>query len=207
MKIKVCGMKHNSNISALLALKPDFVGFIFYEKSPRCVGEEAPDILFDSWPSTTKRVGVFVDESIDVILTKARRFSLDFVQLHGRETPETAEQLKNAGLGVIKVFHLKKKDDLTATRSYDTCDYFLFDTPSEHHGGTGTIFDWSLLADYDNHKPYFLSGGIGHDTAIDFEKASIPTPFGLDVNSCFEDSPGIKNIELLTPFIQQVHGL
>ena len=135
MKIKVCGMRDPDNVSELLGLEPDFVGFIFYERSPRFMDKPLPESMLRSWPSSSKKAGVFVNESNETILEKVGEYELDIVQLHGNESPEQVAELQDKGLSVIKVFHLRDHADLGKISLYSHSDFLLFDTPSADHGG------------------------------------------------------------------------
>ena len=150
MKIKVCGMKNPDNIRQVAELPIQYMGFIFYKKSPRYVGTSFPvDLTF---PESLRRVGVFVNASEEEILEKVKQFGLTSVQLHGSETPELALSLKQKQLEVFKVFSIAEKSDFQKTALYeDCCDYFLFDTKTPLHGGSGKSFDWSVQG-----KPPFL---------------------------------------------------
>lgn len=208
MKIKVCGMRDSNNILELIKLKPDFVGFIFYNKSRRFVAEFT-QIKF---PEKIKKVGVFVNENINKVLEKAKKHQLDFVQLHGDETPEYCHQLKLSyskrgqnEIQIIKAFSVDEVFDFSQTNLYKTnCNYFLFDTKGENYGGNGIKFNWEILQNYEGETPYFLSGGIGledKDELMSFlQRKEAENCYAIDVNSKFEYSPGIKNIEKLKEF-------
>jgi phosphoribosylanthranilate isomerase len=203
MKVKVCGMRESANIEAVLALKPDFLGFIFSEKSPRYAGEMLDENLLKSFPKTTKKVGVFVNASLDVILKNVKKYSLDIVQLHGDETPVFCQTLRNKGVSIIKAFSIDNTFNFNRLNNYKLhCDYFLFDTKGENPGGNGVAFDWDLLKNYDNEKPFFLSGGISPNN---LEKIShLPSGlnlYAIDINSRFEIEPGLKNSEEISRFM------
>ncbi|MBR1755224.1 MAG: phosphoribosylanthranilate isomerase [Bacteroidaceae bacterium] len=206
MIIKVCGMRDPDNIRAVEQAGPDWMGFIFWPGSKRYVAEP-PAYL----PTACKRVGVFVDASLDDILLRVQQFRLDLVQLHGHESPAFCRQLKAAlrTTSIIKSIGIATVEDLRATADYaDVADYFLFDTKSPQYGGTGQPFDWNLLAAYEGTTPFLLSGGIGPSdlprlgewfragSASDAAKC-----VGIDLNSRFEKAPGIKDAALLQIFI------
>lgn len=204
MKIKVCGTRDKENLEGILQLHPDFVGFIFYDKSPRFVNE-IPDI--PNWPREVKRVGVFVDESLESMLDTAATYKLDFIQLHGNESPEMCVELKDKGLGVIKVFSITDDFDFLTLEPYKPfVDYFLFDTPSVGKGGSGQVFNWDLLKRYDQQIPFFLSGGIGpmHAEVVKSDWVQQFNPYALDINSRFETAPGVKNVEWLKLFFDKI---
>ena len=195
MKIKVCGLR--DNISEVVALEPDFVGFIFYPKSKRYVGGMSPSAL-DGIPPQVKKVGVFVDQPIEEVCEKVNRYGLNLVQLHGHEPVEycqTVKQLSDAG--VIKVFSGNDLPDEATLAAYgNVIDYYLFDTRNESYGGTGQKFDWSVLSGLKLKKPLFLSGGIALDDFQSIQNSGIPI-YALDVNSKFEVRPGLKDVECL----------
>ncbi|ADY28383.1 phosphoribosylanthranilate isomerase [Cellulophaga lytica] len=207
MKLKVCGMKHLDNMEAVAALQPDYLGFIFWEPSSRYFNEKMGAIS-----KNIKKVGVFVDADLDYVVEKINQYSLDVVQLHGKESPEFCKGLRNSNLGlkgkqpqIIKVFSIKDSFNFSVITPFEkVCDYFLFDTKGKLPGGNGYTFNWSVLENYPSTKPYFLSGGIGiKDT--EKVKAFLKTSaskycVALDVNSSFEIEPGLKNIEKLKEF-------
>lgn len=200
MLIKVCGMREADNIRAVEAAGADWMGFIFFPRSPRCV-TDVPEYL----PQHCRRVGVFVNADMEEILQKAREWHLDFIQLHGDETPEQCRALKAQGLGVIRAFRVATPQDLTATAHYaDGCDYFLFDTPTKDFGGSGRQFDWQLLRHYTGTTPFLLSGGLGPDSIAALRDFRHPACCGIDLNSRFETAPAQKDAAALASFIQEI---
>lgn len=200
MKLKICGMKNPDNISEVASLLPDYLGFIFWGKSARFFDRIIPEI-----PKSILKVGVFVDEDIDEIITKIEFHKLDLVQLHGNETPEFCRKLKETNIRIIKAFSIDEAFDFEILKGYESeCDYFLFDTKGTLPGGNGTNFNWELLDKYKLSKPYFLSGGIGlqHIEKINkFKKTDISKNcIAIDVNSQFEIEPGIKKKAELSEF-------
>jgi phosphoribosylanthranilate isomerase len=160
--IKICGMRDAENIAAVASLLPQYLGFIFYSKSPRFVGEsfDIPSNL----PSSIKSVGVFVNESNAVMITKSKALNLDLIQLHGNESPAQCDELKATGLGVIKVFSIDDNFNFDLTAPYrEAVDYFLFDTKGKFYGGNAKTFNWNILAKYNQEVPFFLSGGLSPD--------------------------------------------
>jgi phosphoribosylanthranilate isomerase len=199
LKIKVCGMKFTANREAVEKLSVDFLGFIFYPKSKRFVGENTDPGLFTS---AKTKVAVFVDENAFEILGLAKNFGFDYVQLHGKENPKTCQLLKKQGLKVIKAFNLNEEFDFSMLKAFEkSVDYFLFDTKSDLPGGSGKKFNWEILKKYQGKVPFFLSGGIGPDDAEEIKQLEHPQLFGIDLNSGFEDEPGLKNIEKIKTFI------
>lgn len=195
MKIKVCGLKYPENIQAVCELNPDFIGLIFYEKSPRFFSGLLPQI-----PENIATVGVFVDASESYIRSISAKYNLKAIQFHGSETPEFVSEFASDFI-TIKAFAIDGNFDFSVLSDYENnVDYFLFDTKGANPGGNGTAFDWNLLKNLKTDTPYFLSGGISIDD-IDTIKNSGLQPFGLDLNSRFEDEPGLKNIPKLQHFI------
>jgi len=201
--IKVCGMKHNTQEVA--ALQPDYLGFIFYEKSPRNFnGEIAP------LPEGIKKVGVFVNADIAFAKTHIEKYNLNVVQLHGSESPKYIRGLKeviSSTVEIWKVFSIKDTFDFKKLIPYESLiDAFLFDTKGKAKGGNGYTFDWNVLKEYPSKTPFVLSGGIGLEEVENIKKilgTQLPI-LALDVNSKFEDIPGKKNIELLQTFTSQI---
>lgn len=201
--IKVCGMTEAENIRNVEQLGVDMIGFIFYPKSPRCLCE-MPEYL----PVHAKRVGVFVNESKDNIQMYADRFALDYIQLHGNESPEYCRSLRNGGLHLIKVFSISQPKDLTDVSAYKgICDYYLFDTKTSQYGGSGNQFDWNLLSRYGGMTPFLLSGGINPYSVKAIKELHHPKLAGVDINSRFETAPGIKDIERIANFLKELREL
>jgi phosphoribosylanthranilate isomerase len=198
MKLKICGMKYPDNILEVGALLPDYMGFIFWEKSSRYFDGVIPDL-----PKSIKKVGVFVNETAEIILTKAQKYDLQAIQLHGHESvafcQDLRENLKQVQIEIIKVFSVDDDFDFEVLKPFEAvCDYFLFDTKGKLPGGNGTTFDWKVLEKYPSSKPFFLSGGIGieeMDAVKEITKTNLPL-YAIDLNSKFEIEPGLKNIEL-----------
>jgi phosphoribosylanthranilate isomerase len=198
-------MKYTANREAVEKLPVDWLGFIFFSQSKRFVGNDPERFLFDS---EKPKVAVFVDENAFEILALAKNFGFQMVQLHGKENPKTCLMLKNQGLKIIKAFSVDENFDFDTALPYEkTANYFLFDTKTENHGGSGKKFDWTVLEKYTGHTPFLLSGGIGPGDAKDIHKINHPKLTGIDVNSGFEDQPGVKNIEKLKEFISEIKGL
>ncbi len=195
-------MTRPDNITAVLMLKPDFMGFIFYPHSPRCITGKVDPGFIQGIASSVITTGVFVNEPPEMILQTAKAYGLRTIQLHGSETPEDCETLRREGLKVIKAFGIKTADDLLQTERYAACsDYFLFDTQSQNHGGTGQSFDWSVLKTLPLTKPWFLGGGI---SPANISEAAATGCHALDLNSRFETEPGIKEINSLKEAIKQI---
>ncbi|MFD2337049.1 phosphoribosylanthranilate isomerase [Pedobacter mendelii] len=201
-------MKFAANIAAIAGLAPDYLGFIFYEKSPRFISDVSAELI-KYIPSEIKTVGVFVDEDLDIVKKKVNLYQLKAVQLHGNESPEYCNDLKSAfvGLEVIKAFGIDEDFDFTALNSYiNVVDYFLFDTKTKAHGGSGKIFDWKILINYKLDKPYFLSGGIDLKHATLISNIEDSRLYALDVNSRFEVEPGVKDVEKIKEFVAKLGG-
>jgi phosphoribosylanthranilate isomerase len=205
MKIKVCGMRNQSNIEDLVKLKPDYIGFIFYPKSKRFIGAQIPDEIQTLIPVYIQKVGVFVDEPFDNLLEKFRNNKLDIIQLHGRELPGYCERLKKLDIPIIKVFSIYTDFDFETVKPYNPfCDYYLFDTASDLRGGTGLKFDWKKLDQYKDDKPFFLSGGIKPTDTEEIMGLTHNELYAIDVNSGFETEAGVKDIRKLRSFIEEL---
>ena len=206
MKLKICGMKHPNNLSAAVALAPDYLGFIFYEKSPRYMADTLTPADIHGVPDTIQKVGVFVDAPSSFILAQVERFGLQGVQLHGSEPPELCGELKGANVLIVKALPwTSNREDQARWEAYQPyVDYFLFDTPTPQHGGSGRAFDWAHLASYRLSTPFFLSGGIGLDNVDEALGLNHPNLVGIDVNSRFETAPGRKSIDQLQQLIARL---
>ena len=201
LQIKICGMKFPKNINEIALLQPDYLGFIFYEKSSRNFDDTIPN-----FSKSIQKIGVFVNASLDEIQEKVKQYELDLVQLHGDENPEFCHLLQKNKLKVIKAFSIDNQFNFNTLNSYNKfCDYFLFDTKGTNYGGNGYAFDWSVLENYQLDKPYFLSGGIGLENIAkvnsfltkDYSKNCI----AIDCNSKLEVLPGLKSTEKVKQLI------
>lgn len=206
IQIKVCGIRDPLNLEQLCALDPDYVGFIFYPPSRRYVGEHPDPALFRIPGPHIKKVGVFVDEELRQVKEAMERYGLDAVQLHGTEPAEYCRLLSLQGLEVIKVL------DPRGTRAefemyLGVADIFLFDSAGPGSGGTGRKFDWKLLEDLPVHAPFLLSGGIGPGDAGSLRLLDLEGFMGVDVNSRFENAPGIKDIDRLRDFFLEIRKI
>ncbi|TDQ15243.1 phosphoribosylanthranilate isomerase [Algoriphagus boseongensis] len=206
MEIKVCGMREPENIRELIkVIQPDWMGLIFYPKSPRFVSLEN-----QAWISSleVKKVGVFVNENEEEILRKIQDFKLSAVQLHGQESPDFVKSLASkTEVELWKVVSVKEEIEWDRLKEYESLvDKFLFDTASVSHGGTGRRFDWTYLKTYPFNKGFLLGGGLeeGIEEEILALAAEIPTLIGVDLNSKFEVAPGLKNIEKLKRFKENI---
>jgi len=203
-KLKVCGMKQAANIAAVAELQPDYLGFIFYQKSPRFISEVSAELI-KYVPSTIKTTGVFVDENIQVVKQYIIKYNLKAVQLHGNESAAYCKELKSIGVEIIKAFGIGEKFDFSSLESYlNEVDYFLFDTQTHAHGGSGKVFDWKLLEKYQFNKTYFLSGGIDLVHIETLKNINDPRLYAIDVNSKFELEPGLKDVEKLKEFFKEM---
>jgi phosphoribosylanthranilate isomerase len=204
IKWKVCGLR--DNIVDVVALQPDYVGFIFYRKSPRFVGEDFNMPIIDD--ARIKKVGVFVNEPLDFVWETMLKFELDYAQLHGDESPEYCEILKDKGSKIIKAFQVDEAFDFDGVKEYEkVTDYFLFDTKTKHFGGSGETFDWQILKKYAMEKKYFLSGGLNLDNVDSLNEIDLTKIHALDVNSKFEIRPGLKEVSMLEKLKTKMLGL
>lgn len=205
IKLKVCGMRDRQNIQDLVTVQPDFLGFIFYPKSPRYVGEEWDESITQTIPSSIKKIGVFVNESVEKITLLASKYQLDGIQLHGYETPDFCQKIKDRNLLVIKAFSVDEEFDFESIKKYESqCDYFLFDTKTPQHGGSGLKFDWNKLKEYSLSKPFFLSGGIMEDDVDEIKSLNIKHLYSVDINSKFEIEPALKDIKMVERFARKL---
>lgn len=205
MKLKVCGLTKMDQIQELISLNTDFLGFIFYKKSPRFVLnhlslEEISEINHQG------KVGVFVNETIERITEISEKANLNFIQLHGDEDEEFVKRLRlrlSKNIKIIKVIRIGNQsfDELqkTINQQPSTVNYLLFDTDSKAFGGTGKTFDWQILNKIEISKPYFLSGGISLENIHQLSTIN-HQPIALDINSKFEIEPRIKNLEKIKIF-------
>ena len=225
MKLKVCGMKFIENVQQVAELQPDYLGFIFYEKSKRNFEGIIPEL-----PRSIKKTGVFVNEHIEIVISLVEEYQLDAIQLHGDESVEYVKELQiqlaqrralfieenkqqrkkknrhfiaDEKVEIIKVFGIKDTFDFDLLTPFlDLVDYFLFDTKGKERGGNGVQFDWQVLEKYPFEKPFFLSGGIGLKDIEAVQKiinSDLPI-YALDVNSKFEIEPGLKNVNEVKNF-------
>ena len=201
IKLKVCGMKLENNISEISELNPDFMGFIFWPKSKRFFNEKSIRIS-----NKINKVGVFVNQDYDFIIDKINNFELDFVQLHGEEDYQFCKKIKTQ-CKLIKVFNIGADFDFEILNSFESvCDYFLFDTKGDSYGGNGIKFDWKLLKKYPSKKPFLLSGGIDlkdFTEILEIKELKIPL-VGIDINSKFEYEPGLKNIKKVEELLKKM---
>ncbi|MGJ8667638.1 MAG: phosphoribosylanthranilate isomerase [Patiriisocius sp.] len=201
LKVKICGMKHN--VAEVAALKPDYLGFIFYGNSPR----NYKDSKIINISEDIKKVGIFVDQSVDEIIVLVEKFQFNVIQLHGEQPVEFVSllisELKNSKKGQVeiwKVFSIKDTFDFSVLKDFeDLVSKFLFDTKGKEKGGNGFTFDWSILKNYKSTKPFILSGGIGMTEISEVKKIQqlgLPI-YAIDVNSKFEIEAGLKDISAL----------
>lgn len=203
-KLKICGMKFQENITQVADLQPDYLGFIFYEKSPRFFNGNIPKIN-----PNIKKTGVFVNAEMSYISGKIKQHNLKAVQLHGSESVTFCKEIKEEHhqIEIIKAFSVGDTFNFNTLTGYTSVvDFLLFDTKGKQPGGNGYTFDWQLLNNYPFDVPFFLSGGIGLDEVKSLQriKSSRLPLYAIDINSKFEISPGLKNIELLQQFTQQL---
>ncbi len=197
-------MKYQENIKVVAKLQPDYMGFIFYERSKRNFDGALPNIS-----KRIKKTGVFVNASIDFVVEKIAKYDLNAVQLHGDESPKYCLKLLGRNVEVIKVFSVGESFSFNILKDYEeVCDYFLFDTKGKERGGNGISFNWEILNQYPFHKPYFLSGGIGLEEVtrlnLFLKSEASKYCYAIDVNSKFEKEPGLKNTNKLENFMEQI---
>tara|TARA_R110002124_G_scaffold80533_10_gene213169 strand:+ start:10780 stop:11421 length:642 start_codon:yes stop_codon:yes gene_type:complete len=202
-KIKVCGLTNLEDARFASGLFVDYLGFIFYEKSPRFI-EPAKAGAIINWLEGPEKVGVFVNQPLDEVITIAKETGLDIMQLHGNETPEYCELIEKP---IIKVIHITEDTTKEALQKkvseYESvAEYFLFDSKiGEQWGGTGRTFDWNLIKEITD-KPFFLSGGLNSENVS--EAIDISHPYAVDVSSSIEEEPGLKDFEKMEVFVNTV---
>ena len=210
-------MRDADNIRDISALGVDMIGLIFYPPSPRYVQQfsSGAGIIPDYAPDMGKtplRVGVFVDDMPQNIVTRVYNYKLDYIQLHGNELRETLENLRatidpdiNPNIKIIKAISVSSAEDIKKYKEYvGAADLFLFDTKCKTVGGSGEQFDWQVLQAYDGDVPFLLSGGIGSDDAERIKNFHHPKCIGIDLNSKFEIEPALKDVEKLKQFLVKV---
>ena len=207
IKIKVCGMREHENIMQLCELKPDYIGFIFYPKSKRFIGKRIPSTILEVIPPEIKKVGVFVNENPNNLIGKAQVNNLDYVQLHGDETPRYCQNIKELNIKIIKAFSIKDQFQFTTLNKYKSyCEFFLFDTFTPEYGGSGNKFNWKILESYTNDLPIFLSGGISLNEVDEIKNLNDLNIHAVDINSKFEVEPGLKDINKIQQFIKAIRN-
>jgi phosphoribosylanthranilate isomerase len=199
--IKICGITNKIDAVNAANLGVDMLGFVFYKKSKRYVDQKTVREIVNELPESIVKVGVFVDEDADKVRAIAEDVGLDTLQFHGNETPEYCAAFKD-DYKVIKAFRLKDREDLKSVGLYGV-DYYLVDTHKcGLAGGTGETFDWKILKDFEFLKPVILSGGLNPDNVA--RAISEVVPYGVDVSSGVEESPGRKSLQLLKRFVEEV---
>ncbi len=207
MKLKVCGLKSPENIEQLTKLDVNFMGFIFFERSKRFVADTLNKEIIKSIPNHIKKIAVFVNARSEDILWTLKDYdsNFDYVQCHGDETPDFCQDLKKMGFGIIKAFQMDEEFDFSQLKAYESVvDYFLFDTSSKNYGGSGQKFDWTLLDKYQGNIPFFLSGGIKPEDVKRLQNFNHAQFYAIDINSGFEDEPGLKNIDSIMTFCENL---
>ncbi len=203
IKIKVCGMRQVNNIQQLMQLPINYIGFIFYPPSKRCIKNLDKSVLL-SIPASIKKVGVFVNPDLKTIINKIENFNLDVLQLHGEEKPDFIEEIKQLypNIEIIKSFLIDNKKDFDQISDYkEIVNYLLFDTKTSQYGGSGKRFNWKILETYQEDIPFFLSGGIGLEHIKELKKMKHPQLFAFDINSKFEITPALKAVDKVEKFI------
>jgi phosphoribosylanthranilate isomerase len=213
MKIKICGIKYLDNLQAIQAMQPDYLGFIFYNKSPRYMGYDLlPSELTNVSPNI-KKTGVFVNESIEKVIEMVELYALNAIQLHGDETVSYLKELlenlnvngNGASVEIIKAFGVDEHFDFNKLNDYKQyCNYFLFDTKTPNYGGSGKKFQWNLLEQYQLEVPIFLSGGIDVEDLSDILNMNHPKIVAVDLNSKLEIEPGRKDLVKVKEAIESV---
>lgn len=198
-------MRDPENIDAVCSASPDYIGFIFYPKSKRYVGDNPNESIFSRVPEPTIKVGVFVNEDARKVIEICQKYKLQVAQLHARESVNYCREIKNAGLTVFKAFSVDDDFDFSQLANYEeVVDFFLFDTKGKLPGGTGEKFNWRILGKYKLNTPFFLSGGIRPEDCEDLENLVFKHLFAVDINSGFESEPAVKQTDKVSNFIHQI---
>lgn len=198
-------MKYPENVKQVGELGPDYIGFIFYNKSARYVGDHPDPAMFESVPERIKKVAVFVNEPVERMIDITNRWQIDVVQLHGEESIAACKRLKSEGKAIIKAIPGEKTSVVARTKIYAPyVNYFLFDTPTVTYGGSGRKFDWQVLHGKEFGAPLFLSGGLGPGDADEIRRVDLKDFHAVDLNSGFESSPGEKDTVLLKHFLKEL---
>jgi len=203
VRVKICGITNLEDALLAADLGAQALGFIFYSKSPRSIKPEAARDIISNLPPLVLSIGVFVDEEAGVVREVAQTVGLDWVQLHGKESPDYCRTL---GRRVIKGFRVQDESSLAVLPDYrDAVQALLLDTyrPGTP-GGTGETFDWELARRAQNYGPIILAGGL---TAANISQAiTVAQPAAVDVASGVEAGPGVKDPEKLRAFFAAVSG-
>ncbi len=204
--LKVCGLTEEHTFKFLDAQKVDFLGMIFYPKSPRFVSTQQAEILGKIKLEHAKKVGVFVNATYEELKCKAQEYQLDVLQLHGDEPVSLVRELHAKGYKIFKAFRIDESFNFEEVTPYlPFIEAFVFDAKGKDYGGNGVSYAWEILSKYKGDKPYFLSGGLDHNSAIKAYKNPPDGCFALDLNSKFEDAPGKKNIIKLNDLLSSIH--
>jgi phosphoribosylanthranilate isomerase len=197
-------MNDPENIHDVAALGIDLIGYIFYTKSPRCFRPPAGEAFFSLTGGKMGTVCVSVNATEDEF-SEMLRYRPTFLQLHGTELPDCCRRFRRQGVGVIKAIPVATAADLNKAIPYEgTVDYFLFDTKCDTYGGSGRSFDWTVLDAYIGQTPFLLSGGLRPETAEVVTRFRHPRFAGIDLNSGFETSPGLKDVAQLRTFLNSL---
>ncbi|HCT30691.1 MAG TPA: N-(5'-phosphoribosyl)anthranilate isomerase [Bacteroidales bacterium] len=203
MKIKICGNIQRQNISEVASLNPDYMGFIFFKNSKRDVYSTVAELDLLSIPSQIEKVAVFVNEKTSTVIDICKKHGFKAIQLHGDESPSICKKLKT-DFKIIKAFRISNSLPQIIKDFQGCCDYFLFDTAGNNYGGNGKSFDHRIILDNPIGKPFFLSGGISVNDAKYLSAINHPFFHGVDINSKFETSPGLKDISILNQFFKTI---
>ncbi|HMQ07051.1 MAG TPA: phosphoribosylanthranilate isomerase [Saprospiraceae bacterium] len=203
MIIKVCGINHDDNLKDLLAIPVDMIGFNFYPLSSRFL-DHIPKVEPDH--KHIKKTGIFVNASMAEIIQKVKDYNLNLVQLHGDESPEFCMELCSI-IPVIKAISIESESDIQKAMKYTMANYILFDTKTSEFGGSGIKFKWDWIQTYEGKIPFLLAGGIGPEDVYQISVLKHPKFYGVDINSRFEISPGIKDVSKVLKFTEFLKGL
>ena len=202
MKVKVCGIKYQENLEDLATLPVDMIGFNFYSQSKRFL-QPNTRLNIEALPDSLAKVGVFVNALPATLTEQQKRYKLDYLQLHGDDDIEAVATAKKIAK-VIKVFRVNESFDFKLTEEFNSADLFLFDTYTAHYGGSGKKFDWDLLNKYNGPTPFLLAGGLSKKDAEALREWTHPQLYGVDINSGFEITPGLKDTNKVSQFLNKI---
>jgi phosphoribosylanthranilate isomerase len=209
MKVKLCGFTEENSLKVAIANKCDFLGFVFYDKSPRYITPEAAARIAALVPPSIAKAAVLVDPSEEFLQEITQKFHPDFFQFHGNETPDFLKKVsqKFPQIKIIKAVRISSREDLEQTKNFEDCvDFLMLDSKIKGElGGSGKSFDWTILQNFHSKKPWFLSGGLNVNNIEEALKISGATM--IDVSSGIEEIRGKKSPKLINEFMKKIRDL
>jgi phosphoribosylanthranilate isomerase len=200
VKVKICGITNLEDAKAAVEMGADLLGFNFYPKSPRYLTVEKAIEIIDRIPTFVDTAGIFVNPTIEEIKEITAHGFLNWIQLHGDETPKFCETLKWFHVKTIKAIRVKSAEDIANIERFHTDAILLDAFNSKLYGGTGETFNWDLVGDI-NTKRIFLAGGINDENAADAVRLGV---YGIDACSGIESSPGKKDHKKMRQLFENI---